>query len=1108
MSLSKEKQELLALLLAEEGVDLLEEQVIGPVADRTLLKPSFTQQRLWFMSQLVPDDPSYNISTNVLLKGELDVEVLTRGFNEIVRRHEALRTNFLKENGQPVLAVREHLALDVELIDLTHLVEPERSEEVTRLFRAEARKPFLLDTDPLIRTTLLKLAEDEHVLLLTIHHIVSDGWSMGVFLQELGVLYDAFRQGKPSPLPELSIQYADFAHWQMETLQGDVLEGHLSFWKDLLHGNLPVLQLPTDRPRPKIRSGKGRLQKFDIPSDLIDVLTEIGARGEATLYQVLLTAFNVMLYRYTGQEDVLVGAPIANRNRSEVEGLIGFLANTVVFRSDLSGEPTFRDLLTRVRNMARGVYANQDLPFVKLVEAVQPDRSMANTPLFQVFFVLQNAPMPAMELPGLKLSLMEMESATAKFDISLYIMEEGDGTIGMFEYSTDLFDPSSIDRMIEHFLNLLQSIVQNPDLAISELPMLSETEETRLLNEWSQGGTLAGTEGLPDVRIHELFEEQAARTPDRTALVFEGQSLTYGELNRRANALAHLLQQKGIGAESVVALCLDRSPEMVVALLGVLKSGGAYLPLDPKAPSERQRFVLEETESRVLLTQAHVLEELSSVAAGLEVIALDQADFSGISVENPVSNATADSLAYVIYTSGSTGKPKGVLVPHRGVSNRLLWGQEHLQLTEEDAVLQKTPYTFDVSVWEFLWPLMTGARLVLAKPEGHQDPSYLVDLIASEGITVAHFVPSMLALFLEEKELERVTSLRRVICSGEALSYELQERFFSRIGASLHNFYGPTETSIEVTYWDCQPESELRTVPIGYPVANVEAYVLDAHLRPVPTGVPGELYIGGVSVTRGYLKRPELTEEVFVAHPFRAGERLYKTGDLVRVLADGAIEYLGRLDHQVKIRGFRIELGEIEAALLADSSIREAVVLAREDVPGDKRLVAYLVSAGEEAPTVTELRSRLKETLPEYMVPSSYLFLDKMPLTSSGKADRKALPAPDALRPQLAAEYVEPRNELETTVVGMWKELLGVERVGVLDNFFDLGGHSLKATQLVAQVNDAFRVEVKLAKLFEEPTVAGLAQLIETAQNQVAAPESGPALVPLARQRTRRPTKG
>ncbi|MCX7568802.1 amino acid adenylation domain-containing protein [Tumebacillus sp. DT12] len=1095
MTLSKDQAELLALLLAEEGLELEPERSIRRLEQRDDLPLSYAQQRLWFLAQLLPGDPSYNISTNVRLQGDLRVDILERCFNEVVRRHEALRTRFHSVGGQPRQVIEPQLAIPLVTVDLRHLPPEERGEEVSRLFRKEAQQAFDLVRDPLIRTTLLQLAEDEHVLLLTIQHIVSDGWSMGVFLQEVGVLYEAFLQGRPSPLPELEIQYADFANWQHETLQGEVLAGHLDFWKKLLHGDLPVLELPTDRPRPKVKSGKGHLKKFVIPQRLLDRLTELGAEQQASLYMTLLAAFNVLLSRYTGQEDILVGAPIANRNRRELEGLIGFLANTVVFRTDLSGEPTFRELLNRVRDVANGVYAHQDLPFVKLVEAIQPDRNLGNTPLFQVFFVLQNAPMPAMKLPGLTLSLMEMESATAKFDLSIYILEENGSQVGMLEYNTDLYDHETIDRMIAQFLTLLEGIAVHPDLTVSTLPLLPEAEERQIVQDFSHGPQT----GVEDVCIHELFERQVARTPDSTALVFEGETLTYRDLNARANRLAHYLRNHGIGRDQLVGLALERSVEMVVALLGVLKAGGAYLPLDPHHPVDRLTFITEETGINILLTQTRFLHTLPQ--QGPALIDLDSETFVEESETNPVSGVTPDDLAYVIYTSGSTGQPKGVLVPHYGVVNRLLWGQATYPLDGTDRVLQKTPYTFDVSVWEFFWPLLAGSTLVVAKPDGHQDPSYLVELIQSQAITITHFVPSMLQVFLDEKNVRACTSLRHVICSGEALPYELQERFFNRLGAELHNLYGPTETSIEVTYWDCDPDSTRRAVPIGYPIANVETYVFDRHLRPVPIGVPGELYLGGACVTRGYNKRPELTEKAFIPHPFPKGdgERLYKTGDLVRYLPDGAIEYISRIDHQVKIRGFRIELGEIEGALAQHSAIREAVVIAREDEPGDKRLVAYLVPVtGQVVPTASELRQYLTDRLPAYMIPSFFVALDSLPLTSSGKTDRKALPAPTIQRIAFEREYVAPRDHREEELVQIWRDLLDVEEIGVHDNFFDLGGHSLKATQLVAQVSNAYGVSIPLGRLFEDPTVAGLAEMIAAGEGHAQHGGEQP-IQPLAR---------
>ncbi|MEJ2735565.1 MAG: amino acid adenylation domain-containing protein [Anaerolineae bacterium] len=1046
---------------------------IEPYSRDRDLPLSLAQEPLWFIDQLEPGNPAYNLSYAVRLKGRLDVGALQRSLNEIVRRHESLRTNLAVANGQPVQIVSPTLDLALPITDLEGLRAAQQEAKIQELADEEARHRFDLERDSLIRAGLLRQGEQEHVLILTIHHTVSDGWSIGVFYRELSALYQAFSTGQSSPLPELRIQYPDFAIWQRQWLQEQALESQLSYWKQQLGRNPPALELPTDRLRPAVQTYRGAKKFVAISADLHRALKALSQQERCTLFMTLLAAFKTVLYRYSGQDDIVVGSPIAARNRPELEGLIGLFLNMLVFRTDLSRDPTFRELLARVREVTLAAYSNQDVPFETLVQALQPPRDPSRSPLFQVLFEV--SPMEALELPGLSVSTLDVDNGAAQFDLSLRLAEGAEGVVGHFEYNTDLFDAATIDRLAAHLQTLLASATQDPDQHISELPLLSEAEKHRILVEWND----TAAEYAHHLCLHQLFERQSERTPDAVAVSFEGNALTYQTLNQRANQLAHHLQGLGVGPDVLVGVHMERSLEMVIALYGILKAGGAYVPLDPEYPPERVAFMLEDTEVPVLLTQEHLVDSLPE--HGARVICLDS-DWETIareSTDSPSSGVTADNLAYVIYTSGSTGRPKGVMNSHRGISNRLLWMQDMYQLTEADRVLQKTPFSFDVSVWEFFWPLLVGARLVVARPRGHMDSTYLVRTIVQQRITTMHFVPSMLQIFLEDPEVERCHSLRRVICSGEALPYDLQERFFARLGADLHNLYGPTEAAVDVSHWRCRQESNLRTVPIGRPVANTQLYVLDRRMQPVPIGVGGELHIGGVQVARGYLNRPELTASKFVPDPFNDDPqaRLYKTGDVVRYLPDGNLEFLGRLDFQVKVRGFRIELGEIEAVMGQHPAVRETVVVAREETPGDKRLVAYVVPGRDSAPRISELREYLQEKLPEYMVPAAFVLQEALPLTPSGKVDRRNLPAPEWER-QSEKDYVAPQKELEKTIAGIWQQLLQLERVGIDDSFFELGGHSLLIVQAHRQLSDLTDRELSITDMFRYPTIRTLSEYL------------------------------
>jgi amino acid adenylation domain-containing protein len=1047
---------------------------------------SFAQERLWFLDQLEPGNPAYNVVRAFRLTGRLDLTVLEACLDEIVHRQEALRTTFGIVDGQPLQIIAPVSRLQrcsqsqsrfwsLSVIDLRTLPEPEQQARVQHLLAKKSRQRFDLAQGPLLRITLLRLAEEEYVLLLVIHHIVSDGWSIGVFFRELAALYEAFSTGKPSPLPELPIRYVDYVLWQREWLTGEVLETQLAYWEQQLGGAPPVLELPTDRPRPPIQTYGGARRPVVFPRALCHELKTLAQQEGATLFMTLLAAFNTLLYRYTGQEDITVGSPIANRNQMEVQDLIGCFVNTLALRTDLSGNPTFRELLGRVRKVALEGYAHQDLPFERLVEELRPERNLGHSPLFQVMLVLQNTPTPTLQFSHVTLEAVEVDNGTSKFDLALILEESAGEVFGSLEYNTDLFDEATIGRMIGQYRTLLEGIVAHAGRPVSELPLLTKGERQQLLVEWND----TQTDYPKDKCLHELFEAQVERAPEAVALVFESERLTYGDLDRRANQLAHHLQRLGVGPEVLVGVYMERSLETVIALYGILKAGGAYVPLDPEHPADRVAFMLEDTQVPALLTQQRLVEGLPE--HGAQVLCLDSQwqTIAQESVDNPGSGATADNLAYVIYTSGSTGRPKGAMNTHCGICNRLLWMQDAYHLTEADRVLQKTPYCFDVSVWEFFWPLLVGARLVVAQPGGHKDSAYLVRTIVDQGITTLHFVPSMLQLFLEDEDVEACRSLKRVICSGEALPYELQQRFFARLDTELHNLYGPTEAAVDVSYWQCRPESKLKTVPIGRPVANTQLYILDRYMQPVPIGVAGELHIGGVQVARGYLNRPELTAERFIPDPFRdePGARLYKTGDLVRYLPDGNIDFLGRLDFQVKLRGFRIELGEIEAVLSQHPAVREAVVLLREDVPGDKRLVAYVVPKSQALLTIGELRAYLKEGLPEYMVPAAFVPLEALPLTPNGKVDRRSLPAP-RWECQSEEAYVAPENELQGIIACIWCELLQVDRVGLDDSFFDLGGHSLLIVQAHRRLSEVTDRELAITDMFRFPTIRTLAQYL------------------------------
>ena len=1040
---------------------------------------SFSQRRLWFLDRMEPGNAFYNLPSASRLRGALDVPALERALGEVVARHAVLRSVFREVAGEPVQAPLPPRGFVLPTDTL-----PDADDDTLRAaLAAEARLPFDLAEGPPFRARLFRLGADDHALIVTLHHVVGDAWSFNVLFRELGALYGAFSRGEASPLSALPIQYADYAAWQRRDGTSELLNPQLDWWTERMKGAPDLLELPADRPRPAVQKFRGGRHHLQLSAELTDRLRNIAGEHGATLFMVLLAAWQTLLARHTGREDVVVGSPIAGRSRAETEGLIGVFVNTLALRTDLSGDPSFRALVERVRGTALDAYARQDLPFESLVEALRIPRDLSRQPLFQAMLMLHR-PQGAFALPGLLCEPVEADPGTSIFDLGLYAWDRPQGLGAMLEYNADLFDASTAARFVGRLRTLLEGIAANPDAPLSRLPLMTADETARLAAWNATECAYPGGEC-----IHEIIAAQAARTPDAVAVVFEDERVTYAELDARANRLANHLHALGVGPEVRVGVCAERSVELVVALLATLKAGGGYVPLDPGYPRDRLAYMLGDSRVSVLLTQAHLAERIPP--HGARTVLLD-ADWPRIAQESDVAPETGvglDHLAYVIYTSGSTGQPKGAENAHRGIRNRLLWMQEAFGLDGTDAILQKTPFSFDVSVWEFFWPLMTGARLVVAKPEGHREPAYLARLIGQQGVTTMHFVPSMLQAFLEEPDLSACAPLRRVVCSGEALPAELAARFFTRMDADLHNLYGPTEAAVDVTWWACARGDDRRSVPIGRPIANTRIHLLDARLNPVAPGVAGELYIAGVQVGRGYLGRRGLTAERFVPDPFSAtpGARMYRTGDLARWLADGSVDYLGRADHQVKIRGFRIELGEIEAVLAAHPGVREAVVVARTDAPGDTRLVAYLTAAGDSAPDAAALREHLRAGMPEYMVPTAFVNMDALPLSPNGKVDRKALPAPEAKRDEAVA-FVAPRDETERAIAAIWREALGVEQVGVDDNFFDLGGHSLLLVQVHGRIREALGAQITVVELFQHPTVGALAARLARGGEEQAAP--------------------
>jgi amino acid adenylation domain-containing protein len=1056
---------------------------IPPRPDRGMARLSFSQQRLWFLHKLEPDSPAYNISAIWPLDGPLHVQALEAALDEVVRRHEALRACFTTVDGEAVQVIRPAVTVPLRIEDLGSVADAKRKAEATRLADAEAEMPFDLATGPPLRATLVRLGPQRHRLLLTVHHIVADGWSMEILFEEIGALYGAYARGQRPTLPQPPIQFGDFAEWQRDWMSGERLKRLLEHWTHELEGAVPLLDLPVDRPRPQVKTFSGAGESFTVPAMVMRELHALARRENATLFMTLLAAFDVLLFRHSGQTDVLVGSPIANRARPELERVVGFFANTLVLRANLGSDPSFRELLARVRAVTLRAYANQDLPFERLVEALDPVRTLSHNPVFQVMLTLQQAAAPRPGAiaanGGASTSVAAPGLVTSKFDLTLLTAETPDGLSGLFEYDSALFDRATVLGIIEHFQTLLAQIAADPDARLSSFRLHSDEEREEIVRA-ARGDEPERGSVRP---VTELLARCVAAAPDALAIDAGGEQLSYRELDTRAEALADRLRALGVGPDGVVAIELRRSPELVVAMLAVLKAGGAYLPLDPDYPRERRAFMVAVADVRALVTERSL--DTAMLAPRDVTIHLDAPGPPPAPAATPAPAPQPDQLAYVLYTSGSTGRPKGVAMRHGPLANLIAWMERTASGRAGARTLQLTSASFDVAFQEIFGTLCTGGTLVIDHELDRRDPESTWRTIVDARVERLFVTPSFLAQLAEAAAGAVASDLREIVTAGEPLRItpEIAALLERRPGCVLRNQYGPTETHVVTDHVVAPGDGPLP--PIGRPVAGVTVHVLDEWLRPVPYGVRGELCVGGAALARGYLGRAGQTAERFVPDPLGPpGARLYRTGDVVRRRRDGELEFVGRLDDQVKVRGFRVELAEVESVIAEHPSIRDAAVVLREHAPGDQRLIAYVVPApgGPGA-----LEAFLRRRLPEHMLPSRIVELDSIPLNANGKLDRRALPELDGARPELREPYVAPRGPLESELAELFEEVLGIERVGVHDDFFQLGGHSLLATRMASRMRERFSVDVPLRSLFEQPTVAGLSTLVVQAQAEAAA---------------------
>ncbi|MCF4967182.1 non-ribosomal peptide synthetase [Nostoc sp. CMAA1605] len=1070
--------------------------MIKSLPNQQYYEVSHAQRRMWILHHISEYSSAYNIRLAMKISGKLDIAALTAAFQQLVNRHEILRTTFTNVAGKIQQVIHEEVPSE-KLISFKDLREEDNAETIAdRLIQESANSRFDLEQLPLMRVLLVQIKSEEFLFGLTLHHIIGDARSLDILFHEFVTLYSAGTQQKTAALPPLPLQYKDYAVWQNQWLATEEAKEQHNYWCDRFAGEPPILNLPTDFPRPQFKSSQAGTYTYNFSQSLSEKLRSFAAGNHTTLFIILLTLFKILLYRYTGQRDLVIGIPISGRNHPDLENQIGFYVNTLALRTLLPETGTFQQALAEVTNTCLDAYEYNNYPFDQLVSALDLERDLSRNPLFDVMFSLLNQDSKAViKIPGIEHEAYPLTPRTAQFDLSWSFFENANGLRLLIEYEPDLFRAETIARMGGHFLQVIQAVVENPHCQLSQINLLTPEERDQLLREWNKTEVAYPLEKC----IHELFEAQVERHPDAVAVIFEGQTLTYQQLNAKANQLAHYLRTKGVKPEVLVGIFAERSLEMIIGLLGILKAGGAYLPLDPSYPSDRLTHMLTDAAVSILLTQQSLLDSLGANPG--EVVCLDR-DWHIIanhSQHNPINLANSENLAYVIYTSGSTGKPKGVMNVHKAICNNLLRTINAYPLTvgdgyslQSDRILHITPLSFDASVWEIFWSLTSGTTLVVAKPEGHKDIAYLINLISQQQVTQVFLVPSMLRIFLQQPNVESCRFLKRVFSGAETLSYELTQRFFEHFNCELHNLYGPTETAVDATCWQCQPHSNCRIIPIGRPIANTQTYILDPHLQPVGIGIPGELYIGGVQLARGYLNQPELTHEKFISNPFGEG-KLYKTGDLARYLSDGNIEYLGRIDHQVKLRGLRIELGEIELLLDTHPQVEQTVVVLQADTAENQRLIAYVVIKNSSL-TPSDLRRFLQQKLPAYMIPSAFVVLSEFPLNPNGKIDRKKLPKPDEVS-IVESTYLPPRNSSERILANIWQQVLQVSKVGVNDNFFDLGGHSLQAMNLMALIYQELEIEIPLSMIYEKPTVAELSEYIIYAKEMNIQPKERPYVV-------------
>ncbi len=1092
----QDRKRILELMLKKKGLASGGESrsaLIPRRSEASDLALSNAQQRLWFLEEFTVDTVAYVFCNRVDLKGEINLSALRNAYQTIVDRHEIFRTSYQQQDGVPSQLIHRNIAIDIPLIDLHDLPENEKKIKLQDVVDRESKKPFDMTVAPLMRMCVVKMSGQHHVVLQTIHHIVYDGWSLAVMYNELKSLYEAYLEGRENPLADLDIQYADYASWLRAKLETAETQEKLAFWKQTLAGDLPKLDLPADKPRPASQSYNGALHRINLSTGITSSLKTFAAKNECTVYMVLLATFKVLLHRYTGEIDIIVGTPVANRNYHQIEKLIGFFVNSLVLRTSLQDDPHVIELLSRVRETASKAFSNQEAPFDKVVDELNIERDISHNPIFQVMFAFQNTPDLPNKIGAANLELEILDNGTSVFDITLNLHDSAEGIYGYIEYCTDLFEAQTIERMAEHYQILLQSIIRNPGSRVSELQLMTQGERHQILNTWND----THVNSPPVHYIHQLIEEQASLIPDAKAVCHEDKQLTYAELNEQANQLARYLRTLGVDADQIVGICMERSIEMFVGILAILKAGGAYLPLDPSYPGDRLSFMLEDTAADILVTKQSLVDELPKHSATLVCLDSDWNEIAQQEKSNLNAPVSPDDLVYIIYTSGSTGKPKGVMVTHRNLIHstaaRIAYYQEKMQ-----RFLLLSSFAFDSSVAGIFWTLCEGGELHLPKQGVEQDIQQVAALLQKVQATHMLSLPSIYGLLLGIAEDRQLDSLNTIIVAGEACPPELSMQHSTVLPqAGLFNEYGPTEATVWSTVYRLEENDKHQSIPIGRPIPNVKVYILDENLQPVPVGVVGEIYIAGAGITRGYLNREEMTAEKFIKSPFGASEeQLYRSGDLAKYMPDGNILFCGRTDHQVKIRGYRIELGEIESALCAHECIKDVVVIAKQriinagatqaqdgtadvDLVKTQRLVAYVVANNLLPPKGEELQALLKRSLPDYMVPHSFVFIDKIPLSANGKVDIKALPDQDQDRTRSSVEFARAENPIEEILTEIWSSVLGMDQVGIHDNFFEIGGDSILSIQIIARAKNR-GVHISPKQIFENSTIAGLAKVAKT----------------------------